>query len=198
MNDTVYGRLRKFAAELTVPPGLEYPEISHGEIVMMMSPVKRHELAALRLRRQLDAQLPDGVVAHTGGDVEEQVLGILRRPDVIVIPESVLEEGDEQGIDPADVLLAAEIVSRSNPENDYVGKMRDYPAMRIPHYLIVDPRAGVVLHHWKPTGNGDDARYANTMEYAFGDIVTVGDWTVDTSVFLRYAAEGARGRSERE
>ncbi|MFJ3532842.1 hypothetical protein [Streptomyces sp. NPDC090132] len=83
MNDTVYGRLRKFAAELTVPPGLEYPEISHGEIVMVMSPVKRHELAALRLRRQLDAQLTDGVVAHTGGDVEEQALGILRRPDVI-------------------------------------------------------------------------------------------------------------------
>ncbi|WP_406494528.1 hypothetical protein OG936_12205 [Streptomyces sp. NBC_00846] len=71
-----------------------------------------------------------------------------------------------------------------------MGKMRDYPAMRIPHYLIIDTRAGIVLHHWKPTGGDDsDARYANTMEYTFGDVVPVGEWTIDTSVFLRYAQD---------
>ncbi|MFG2671119.1 hypothetical protein [Streptomyces sp. NPDC048445] len=79
MNDTVYGRLRKFAAELTVPPGLEYPEISHGEIVMMMSPVKRHELAALRLRRQLDAQLPDAVSRGDQGVRPRSALRCLAR-----------------------------------------------------------------------------------------------------------------------
>ncbi|WP_262413515.1 Uma2 family endonuclease [Actinacidiphila acidipaludis] len=47
------------------------------------------------------------------------------------------------------VELAVEIVSPSNPENDYQDKIRDYPAMGIPHYLIIDPRNGTAHHHWR-------------------------------------------------
>jgi len=32
------------------------------------------------------------------------------------------------------------VVSRSNPENDWVGKMRDYPLLGVPIYVIFDPR----------------------------------------------------------
>ena len=41
----------------------------------------------------------------------------MRRPDLVVLPESVLEEEDDY-VDPVDVLLVAEVVSRGNPDND--------------------------------------------------------------------------------
>jgi Uma2 family endonuclease len=43
-------------------------------------------------------------------------------------------------------LLAVEVVFPSSPGTDYEDKSRDYPAMGIPHYLIVDPRDGT----WTP------------------------------------------------
>jgi Uma2 family endonuclease len=185
---SVYAHLRKYAAELTPPPGIEYPEISHGAIVIMMSPAKRHELAARRLRRQLESQVPTthpGFIAENGPQVESVALGIMRRPDLVVIPEASLEE-EGDSVDAAETLLAAEIVSRSNPENDYVGKLRDYPAMGIPHYLIVDPRDGIVLHHFKPERTGEEAAYASCLKYEFGELIEVNGWTIDTGAFLRY------------
>ncbi|MFC4517617.1 MULTISPECIES: Uma2 family endonuclease [Streptomyces] len=190
---TVYEHLRKYAAELVPAEGVGYPEISHGQIVMMMSPVKRHELAARRLRRQLDDQVGrtnPGYIAETGPQVESVPLGIMRRPDLVVIPEASLEEEGEN-VDASEVLLVAEIVSRTNPENDYVGKMRDYPAMKIPHYLIIDPRTGTCHHHARPVGCGDQARYDKSRDYDFGEVITIGEWTVDSGEFLRYGASSS-------
>ncbi|NEB79848.1 Uma2 family endonuclease [Streptomyces sp. SID14478] len=97
------------------------------------------------------------------------------------------------GVAPDEVLLAAEIVSPSNPDNDYVAKMRDYPAMGIEHYLIVDPRTGLVHHHAEPTGSGDAARYTYNREYAFGAKIEIGAWRLDTGVFPRYTGEDSEG-----
>ena len=183
--ESVFEHLRKFASEFNAPPGYTRPEISQNEITMMMSPSSRHQLIARRLRVDLDPQVQQshpGYVAETGPGVEDPARGILRYPDLIVAEEAAMETLAE-GIDPAAVMLAAEIVSPSNPENDYVGKLRDYPAMGIEHYLIVDPREGVVIHHFAP----EAAAYANTLKYAFGDTVPVGPWNIGTTGFLRYA-----------
>ncbi|MEU3350175.1 Uma2 family endonuclease [Streptomyces sp. NPDC037389] len=185
---TVYEQLRRYAVELTPAAGIDHPEISHGQIVMMMSPVKRQELAARRLRRQLEPQVGEthpGYIAETGPQVESVTLGVMRRPDLVVLPEASLDEEGES-VDASEVLLVAEIVSRTNPENDYVGKMRDYPAMGIPHYLIIDPRTGVCHHHTRPVGHGDQARYDKSRDYDFGEIITIGEWTVDSGEFPRY------------
>ncbi|MEZ0093385.1 Uma2 family endonuclease [Streptacidiphilus sp. EB129] len=182
VNAATYARLREFADQLPQIPGIGHVEIANGQIVLTLSPVRRHELAVVRIGRQLNDQLSrthPGYVAHAGADLEDIGLGRLRHPDLMVFPESVLEE-DAAAMHPAAVLLAVEIVSKSNPENDYEDKVRDYATMGIPLYLIVDPRDGTGIVHSQP-------RYANREKFAFGDTVSVGPWRIDTSQLLTYA-----------
>ncbi|MFF8771660.1 Uma2 family endonuclease [Kitasatospora sp. NPDC015120] len=182
VDPAVYDRLREIASQLPQIPGIGKIEIADGEIVMMMSPVKRHELAVLRIARQLNAQLPathPGHIAYHGADLEDAGLGRLRNPDLMVFPESTLE-GEQSAVLPHEVLLVVEIVSKSNPENDYRDKVHDYSTMGIPFYLIIDPRTGTGIVHSEPG-------YTSRKEFAFGDTVAVGPWTIDTGGLLTYA-----------
>jgi Uma2 family endonuclease len=188
VTEVVYDHLRRCAEFLHVPPGLGPVEISDGQIIMTVSPPRRHELAARRLRRELEPQVPlthPGFVPENGPEIEDPHLGILRRPDLVVVREEVLDE-EGGGVHPADVLLAAEIVTPSNPDNDYVAKMRDYPAMGIAHYLIVDPRSGTVHHHAEPLTVEGRPTYSVSRTHPFGATVMVGEWTLDTGVLSRY------------
>ncbi|MFD9127427.1 hypothetical protein [Kitasatospora sp. NPDC059571] len=63
IDPAVYARLREIADQLPQVPGIGKVEIANGEIVLMMSPVKRHELAVLRIARQLDANSPRPIPA---------------------------------------------------------------------------------------------------------------------------------------
>lgn len=183
--EQVYRHLQEYAEQLNPPA--QYSgryEISGGQILMMMSPAGRHERAAWLLAHRLQPQLAEGLIAHTGGDVENAALGILRRPDLVVLPFAAT---DTDGAFPAEAVeLAVEIVSPSNPENDYEGKLRDYPLMGIPHYLIVDPRDGTAHHHWQPADKAGRAVYENHVAYAFGDTIPVGEWRVETDGLPRY------------
>ncbi|WP_327677698.1 Uma2 family endonuclease [Kitasatospora sp. NBC_00458] len=182
IDPAVFARLREIADQLPRIPGVGKVEIADGEIVMMMSPVKRHELAVIRIARQLNAQLPGthpGYVAHGGADLEDVGLGRLRNPDLMVFPEAALDD-EERALLPHEVLLVVEVVSKSNPENDYHAKVRDYAAMGIPLYLLVDPRKGTGIVH-------DEPGYTSRREFAFGDTVTVGPWTLDTGDLRTYA-----------
>ncbi|MFE2414433.1 MULTISPECIES: Uma2 family endonuclease [unclassified Kitasatospora] len=181
IDPATYARLREIADQLPQIPGIGKIEIANGAIVMMMSPVKRHELAVLRISRQLNAQLPDtnpGHIAYHGADLEDAGLGQLRNPDVMVFPEATLE-GEQPAVLPHEVLLVVEIVSKSNPNNDYHNKVRDYSAMGIPFYLIIDPRDGTGIVHSEPG-------YESREKFNFGDKITVGPWTLDTSGLLTY------------
>lgn len=181
----IYRHLRDFAAHFTPPaPFSSRVEISDGQIIMMMSPAGRHDLAALRIERQLQPQLPPGIVATTSGDIEEAELGQLRRPDVLVLPEAAMDTDDP--ISPRALLLAVEVVSTSNPENDYDSKLRHYPRLGIPHYLIVDPRDGTCVHHWAISDKGGTAVYDARIPYTFGDKIPIGDWVIDTGELPRY------------
>ncbi len=176
-----YARLREITAHLPRPPGIGKVEIADGMIVMTMSPVLRHESVVHHLARQLNAQLArthPGHLAHGGADLEDVGLGRLRNPDLMVFAESALEN-DEPALLPHEVLLVVEVVSTSNPENDYHAKVRDYAAMGIPLYLLVDPRKGTGVVH-------DEPGYTSRKEFAFGDTVTVGPWSLDTGVLRTY------------
>ena len=188
--DEVYRQLREYASHLTPPPPFsDRFEISGNTIVMMMSPAGRHERAAWMLAHQLQPQLPDGVIAHTGGDVEDAALGILRRPDLVVLPFAATDTDDAF---PAEAVeIAVEIVSPSNPENDYEDKIRDYPAMGIPHYLIIDPRNGTAHHHWSVVTKHGNPAYDNHVAYVFGDTIPVGGLIIETAELPRYGGAGA-------
>lgn len=129
-----YRRLRELRDHFTPPPGFTYPEISDGTLVMMMSPRPRHRVTASDVRDQLPQlpQLPQGLGAFEATD--DNALGKLRIPDLIVTHRDAMLTDDP--LDPREILLAIEIVSPSNPANDYEAKSRDYPAMGIGHYLI--------------------------------------------------------------
>ncbi|GIF74748.1 Uma2 family endonuclease [Asanoa siamensis] len=60
-------------------------------------------------------------------------------PDLIVVRAEVLKSRD-RGVKPADVLLAIEVVSPSNPSNDLILKRNVYAHFGIPEYWIADRR----------------------------------------------------------
>lgn len=124
-------------------------------------------------------------MAHRGKpDVEDEALGIMRRPDVMVIAEADMETPGT--FDPRTIYAAIEVVSRSNPDNDWVGKIRDYPLIGIPIYGIFDPRTGTgaVLTDIHPTPDGP--RYATRKDFVYGEDVTIADWTIATDGLPRY------------
>ncbi|MFC5244562.1 Uma2 family endonuclease [Streptomyces atrovirens] len=188
-----YAKMRAIAEELgTYSEQLEGSwsvEIGpSGPILAMTCPSKRHEGTIRRIRNQLNAQLPathPGYVCENGPEIEHPAIGRMRRPDAVVIPEAVLDE-EGLAVDATQVLAAVEIVSPSSPSNDYDEKLAEYPAMGIPHYMIVDPRTGTIEVHSEPC----KGRYSSKEPYIFGDSVPFGPWTVETSEFRRYGRDG--------
>ncbi|BBC33868.1 uncharacterized protein SGFS_051620 [Streptomyces graminofaciens] len=155
-----------------------------GIVHDMMSPIGPHELTVLRLRKRLEKVMPEEIVAHTGEpDVEGESEGIMRRPEVMVIAEADMEV--EGTFDPR-TIYAAEVVSRSNPDDDWVTKLRDYPLLGIPIYAIFDPRTGegAVLTDMHSTPDGP--RWATRKDFVHGEDVTIGDWTISTDGLPRY------------
>ncbi|MFF4802594.1 Uma2 family endonuclease [Streptomyces sp. NPDC001351] len=154
-----------------------------------ISPNSPHELTRLRLRKCLETAMPQEIVAHTGKpDVEDESEGIMRRPDVMVIAWSDMDVPGS--FDPRALIAAIEVVSHSNPDNDWIGKVRDYPLIGIPIYAIFDPRTGTgaVLTDINTTPDGP--RYATRKDFVYGEDVTIGDWTISTDGLPRYQPIG--------
>ncbi|GAA4073813.1 Uma2 family endonuclease [Streptomyces sp. NPDC048491] len=156
-----------------------------GIVHDMMSPGRPHELTAAQVSRRLEKVMPDDLLAHTGTpDVEEEPEGIMRHPDVMVIAIADME--GEGSFDPRTLIAAIEVVSRSNPDNDWVGKMRDYPLLGVPVYAVFDPRTGTgaVLSEIHSTPDGP--RYATRKDFVYGEDVTIAEWTISTDSLPRY------------
>ncbi|MEU8848733.1 Uma2 family endonuclease [Streptomyces sp. NPDC048564] len=186
----LYRAMRDFveSTDGTLPGKFEITK--EGIVLDMMSPVRPHELTSLLLRKRLEKVMPEEIVAHTGEpDVEMEPEGIMRRPDVMVITLADME--GEGSFDPLSLIAAVEIVSRSNPDNDWVTKMRDYPLIGIPVYAVFDPRTGTgaVLTDIHATPEGP--RYATRKDFVYGEDVTIAEWTISTEDLPRYKAVGA-------
>ncbi|MGW7459583.1 Uma2 family endonuclease [Streptomyces sp. NPDC054797] len=170
--------------EDAVPGKLEITK--EGIVHDMMAPVGPHELTALRVRRRMEHVMPDELVAHTGSpDVEDIAEGVLRVPDVMVIAEADMEVPGS--FDPRTLIAAIEIVSRSNPDNDWIGKMRDYPLLGIPVYAVFDPRTGSGAVMTDIHSTPDGPRYATRKDFVYGEDVTIAGWTISTEGLPRYA-----------
>ncbi|WP_189546916.1 Uma2 family endonuclease [Streptomyces gelaticus] len=167
-----------------VPGKFEITE--EGIVHDMTAPAGLHELTALRVRKRLEKVMPEELVAHTGTpDVENEAQGIMRHPDIMVIAEADMEI--DCSFDARTLIAAIEVVSRSNPDNDWVSKMRDYPLLGVPVYAVFDPRTGTgaVLSEIHTTPEGP--RYAIRKDFVYGEDVTIGEWTISTDGLPRYA-----------
>ncbi|MFF0097482.1 Uma2 family endonuclease [Streptomyces canus] len=181
----LYRTMRDFmqAMDDSLPGKFEITK--EGIVHDMMSPGGPHEVTAAHISRRLEKVMPDELLAHNGTpDVEDEPEGIMRHPDVMVIAWTDLNT--EGSIDPHTLVAAIEVVSRSNPDNDWVGKVRDYPLIGIPIYAIFDPRTatGAVLTDIHATPEGP--RYATRKDFVYGEDVTIGDWTISTENLPRY------------
>ncbi|MGE7434398.1 Uma2 family endonuclease [Kitasatospora sp. NPDC001175] len=176
-----FARLREIADELSQLPMKPRVEIGPQGLVMMVSPTTPHGLTAIYLRRQLEQQAPDALV-FTDTDMQDAELGRMRVPDLMVLPMDLIDSQPQDAVNPRDVELVVEVVSRSNPENDYRDKIADYSAMGIPLYLIVDPGRGTAQVMSEPDGTG----YGKTRTYDYGQPVSVGRWLLATGDLPRY------------
>ncbi|NEB08581.1 Uma2 family endonuclease [Streptomyces coelicoflavus] len=181
----LYRAMRDFvqSSDDTLPGKFEITK--EGIVHDMMSPSGRHELTTLRLRKRLEKVMPEEIVAHTGEpDVEDEPEGVMRRPDLMVIAE---EDMDIEGsFDPRSLIAAVEVVSRSNPRNDWVGKVRDYPLLGIPVYAVFDPRTGTGAVFTDIHSTSEGPRYAVRKDFVYGEDVTIGEWTISTAGLPRY------------
>jgi Uma2 family endonuclease len=181
----LYRTMREFLSSMDDALPGKFEITKEGIVHDMMSPGGPHEVTAARVSRRLERVMPDELLAHTGTpDVEHVPEGIMRHPDVTVIPWADLDV--EGSIDPRTVIAAIEVVSRSNPDNDWVGKTRDYALLGIPIYVIFDPRtgSGAVMSDIHTTPSGP--RYATRKDFEYGEDVTIGEWTIPTTDLPRY------------
>ncbi|MFF0389757.1 Uma2 family endonuclease [Kitasatospora sp. NPDC004615] len=159
-------------------------EFSGDVIIMQASPSAIHERNLAVVRRQFEAHAPVGYLSTGNMDLVSPQVTKLRNPDLTYLPEAAMATTANQV--PADLaLIAVEIVSPSNPENDWVGKLRDYPLMQIPMYLLVDASQKTVTLFREP----EAGRYRMREDAAFGETVhipTPFGFTLDTTVLLPY------------
>ncbi|MCC3767068.1 Uma2 family endonuclease [Streptomyces sp. UNOC14_S4] len=151
------------------PKGVKV-EYTDGTIITQATPPVIHQRNLFRLRSQFDAHRPVGYMPTENTDLASPQAAKLRNPDLCYLPEDIVEsEGNSVAADLA--LIAVEVVSPSNPENDWVGKLRDYAAMGIPLYLIVDGRDSAVTLFSDP--NHD--RYHTRTDRKFGEQIRIPD-----------------------
>ncbi|RAJ33536.1 putative restriction endonuclease [Kitasatospora sp. SolWspMP-SS2h] len=164
-----YPALRAMADRVPAVPDLRPPEIADGMVHLALVPDLRHGATVELIHRQLAAQLsPPGRVIPAP-PLEAPALGLLRRPDLAVLPTPT-----------ARPLLVVEVVAPHFLKVDHRARTRDYAAMGIPLHLLVDPRPGTGIVHSEPN-------YTRRTDFVFGDVITVGPWTLDTGVLRTYA-----------
>lgn len=120
-------------------------ELQEGNLVMSPSPAPGHMIAMARLLVQLDQELPSDLLVIPDVDVDLELAprgkpGFVRRPDLIVAPQSALGRAHRDGgiLRACDVLVILEIVLPGSYRTDHVIKHGEYADAGIPHYWIVD------------------------------------------------------------
>ncbi len=178
-----HAQLLAYAQSLTPPSGWKI-EVSGDEIIVMAGPSVVHQHNLLLVRRQFDAHCPAELMPSENTDLASPHTGKLRNPDLTYIPLAAVDLGGHQV--PAELAaIAVEVVSPSNPENDLVGKVRDYPQTGIPLYLVIDPREGTLALRSEPGGGTHHRRWSGK----FGDDVPIPvpfGFELTTAELLRY------------
>ncbi|WP_037599571.1 Uma2 family endonuclease [Streptacidiphilus rugosus] len=159
-------------------------EFSGDTIVMQASPTDIHQRNLAIVQRQFERHAPDGHLFSNNTDLYSPQVAKLRNPDLTYLPDEAMTTG--RNTTPADLaLIAVEVVSPSNPENDWTGKLRDYPLMGIPLYLIVDAQQKTATLFQEIDGN----RYRMREDADFGQKIHVPapfNFALDTSELLPY------------
>lgn len=123
-------------------------ELQEGVLLVSPRAARRHQLAAQRLSRQLDGQLP----VDCEGVLDMEVVVRAEYPPTVRVPDIVVTRvgGPEDRLAASDVLLAVEIISPGSRNVDLHLKPCEYAEAGIPHYWIVDlapPAPSIAVFH---------------------------------------------------
>ncbi|MCK1816486.1 Uma2 family endonuclease [Streptomyces sp. XM4011] len=110
-------------------------EIIEG-VIEPVSPSWGHELAANRIRRQLEPVLGRLNCEIGAGNVDLPGTNNWYIPDLAVVPYELAKNAG--ALLPDQTLLIVEVTSDSNADTDRVVKRRRYAEFRAPLYLLVD------------------------------------------------------------
>jgi len=140
------------------PDGVRY-ELQEGNLVMSPSPIPEHQIAVMRLARQLEDRLPANLVLVPDVDIDLQLVppkrpGTVRAPDLVAVTQGGLARRRSQGgvLRASEVVLAVEVTSLGSERMDRVVKRDEYADAGIPHYWVVDlgepdDRPQLTAHH---------------------------------------------------
>lgn len=117
-----------------LPDGLHY-EIIDGSLLVSPPPAAFHQVSALRLVHQIEAQMPEAweVLSPSGVDVAVSYL----EPDIVVVRAAAIDPNPKR-FAAADMLLVVEVISPSNASIDRHEKPLRYAEVGIPHFWRVE------------------------------------------------------------
>jgi Uma2 family endonuclease len=162
------------ASPLTLDEVLDLPdngmryEFIDERLVVSAVPPPRHQRAATRLARLLQAAAPTNLESSI--EVNVRIGPELLIPDVIVAKSAALD--DPRVVDSTDVEVVVEILSPGNTEFDRAWKPQRYADGGIPIYLEIElngvgaPRAVAFQLRGKGYARVSEARAGETLELA--------------------------------
>lgn len=174
------------------PPEGFRAELIGGAIVMSPTSVGLHHGLLRRLTREfLEARLPERtdwttfpltvrIPEGVDGDAEGYI------PDLVVVDEEAMWDGEHWKFDPDVVHLVVEVVSRGSQSqrDDRFHKPIGYASAGVPLYLLIDPLRRQTTLFAKP----DAKAYTSKNCVRFGDKIPFPEpfgGVLDTSIFIR-------------
>jgi Uma2 family endonuclease len=138
-------------------------ELVDGEIQLMASPTKLHQLVKLALYYELAALCPDEL--DVTSELEVRLAPLRRRiPDVLVVRAEGFDANTSQ-LRPDQVELLVEVVSPGSESRDREVKPREYARVGIPHFWRVEVAPKVEVHSFRLGDSG----YLETGVWSAGD-----------------------------
>ncbi|NJL21980.1 MAG: Uma2 family endonuclease [Leptolyngbyaceae cyanobacterium SM1_3_5] len=120
-------------------------ELVRGELIQMNPPIVLHYRIAKLLEQVLDAAIAQQfkdeqweTFCEAGQRTEDDSS---RLPDVAIVSRAEADALlDQTAVFQAPSLLVVEIVSPSSASEDYSDKLKEYEALKVPEYWVVDPQ----------------------------------------------------------
>jgi Uma2 family endonuclease len=179
------GNLRVVAEEIEQSTGLRV-EILGGSLVMSPTPRGKHAGTVLLVREQIAPRLPAGLAPYEvssiamPGDEDDYCT-----PDLVILPRS-WNDDDDWVIDPREVELAVEVISRSEKPRQIIRKNGWYSAAGVRTLLVLDPGDG----HWDLYTHPRNGEYHGHLDGSYDDPIALPEpfgFSLDASSLPRYA-----------
>jgi Uma2 family endonuclease len=155
------------AEEYDALPANPRAELVDGVLRPMTPPAVRHQRIVSRLERELERRCPDELLTVREQDVYLDDLN-RRNPDVLVVRAAAVDL-DGNTYRPADVVLAAEVVSPTSRTVDRKYKLIEYAECGIAHYWVVEPLPELTVLTYLVDGQA----YRRTGEFVSGQTIDV-------------------------